>query len=87
MQRRADADPLKLSLQEDFSPRQLKIQKLTTKVIDIKKVNQVFFLDRKSPLVRIYKTVLRIIFMALFSKLWNCRAMTVRLVLKDPNGA
>ena len=40
VQRRADADPLKLSLQKGFSPRQLKIEKLTAKLIDIKKVCQ-----------------------------------------------
>ena len=42
--RRADADPLKLSMQEGFSERQLKIDKLTTKLVDIKKVSQRFFL-------------------------------------------
>ena len=41
-QRRADADGLKLSMQKGFSLRQLKVEKLTTKLIDIKKVSQDF---------------------------------------------
>ena len=37
-QRHRDADPLKLSMQAEFSPRQRKIEHLTVKLNDIKKV-------------------------------------------------
>ena len=57
-QRRADADPLKLSMQEQFSPRQLKVEKLTTKLVEIKKVSDRFFLARESTLVGIVRKVL-----------------------------
>ena len=41
-QRVADADPLKLSMQEGFSPRQRKVATLSARLVDIKRVSQDF---------------------------------------------
>ena len=57
--RRADADPLKISIQQGFSPRQLKIEKFTTKLIEMNKVCQCS-LAGWSPLLLICRTVLHV---------------------------